>query len=389
MATQLKPLDPAPDPLDGVSLPGWLYFDPEFFEAEKKAFLRAAPQVVCHESEIAEPGDWRSLDYLGESVIVIRGDDDEVRAFSNVCRHRGSRLVDGTGGCAKVLTCPYHAWSYARDGRLVGVPHRHEYPGLDTERLGLRPVALEKWRGFLFVTLEAGAPSVAEMMAPYENEVAAYRFEDLRVMGRVTLRPRPLNWKTIADNYSDHLHIPVGHPGLTRLFGRNYRIEAQDWVDRMEGDLVEKDSANPSERAYQRYLPKVAHLPASHQRKWLYYKLFPNVAFDIYPDQVDFMQFVPVSATETVIREISYAIPDDRREMRAARYLNWRINRRVNAEDTELITRVQLGMQSSSYEAGPLGTSEVCLRSFAGKLRRMIPEARLPHPPAAGWSAAS
>ena len=103
-----------------MSLPGWLYFDPEFFEAERKAFLRAAPQVVCHDSEIPQPGDWRTLEYLGESVIVIRGDDGEARAFSNVCRHRGSRLVDGAAGCAKVLTCPYHAWSYARDGRLVG-----------------------------------------------------------------------------------------------------------------------------------------------------------------------------------------------------------------------------------------------------------------------------
>jgi phenylpropionate dioxygenase-like ring-hydroxylating dioxygenase large terminal subunit len=389
MATQLRPIDTAPDALDGMSLPGWLYFDAEFFEAEKRTFLRAAPQVVCHESEISEPGEWRSIDYLGESVIVIRGDDDEVRAFSNVCRHRGSRLVDGTGGCAKVLTCPYHAWSYGRDGRLVGVPHRHEYPGLVTEDHGLFPVALERWRGFLFVTLEPGAPSVAEMMAPYEAEVAPYRLEELRVMGRVTLRPRPLNWKTIADNYSDHLHIPVGHPGLTRLFGRNYRIEAKEWVDRMEGELVEKASANVSERAYQRFLPEAEHLPPSHRRKWLYYKLFPNVAFDIYPDQVDFMQFLPVSSTETVIREISYALPDKRREMKAARYLNWRINRRVNAEDTELITRVQLGMQSPNYVAGPLGTSEVCLRSFARKLRRMIPQARLPAPPAAGWSKAS
>jgi len=387
MATQLKPVEPAADPLDGMSLPGWLYYDAEFFEAEKRAFLRAAPQIVCHESEIAEPGEWRSLEYLGESLFVIRGDDGEVRAFSNVCRHRGSRLLDGAGGCVKVVTCPYHAWSYARDGRLVGVPHRHEYPGLQTEKLGLHPVPLERWHGFLFVTLETGAPSVAEMMAPYEDEVAPYRFEELRAIGRVTLRSRPLNWKTIADNYSDHLHIPVGHPGLTRLFGRNYRIEAQEHVDRMEGDLVDKESVNPSERAYQKYLPELTHLPASHRRKWLYYKLFPNVAFDIYPDQVDFMQFLPVSATETVIREISYALSDERREMKAARYLNWRINRRVNAEDTELITRVQLGMRSPTYEAGPLGTSEVCLRSFAAKLRRLIPESGLAQPPAAGWSA--
>ena len=386
MATHLKSVQPKPDPLDDMSLPGWLYHDAEFFEAEQKAFLRAAPQIVCHESEIGNPGEWRTLEYLGESVIVIRGDDGAIRAFSNVCRHRGSRLVDGNSGCAKVLTCPYHAWSYARDGRLVGVPHRSEYPGLQTEKLGLFPVALENWRGFLFVTLEPGMPPVAEIMAPYEAEIEPYRFEELTALQQVRLRPRALNWKTIADNYSDHLHIPVGHPGLTRLFGRSYRIEVQEWVDKMEGDLVEKGSANPSERVYQHHLPKVDHLPESHRRKWLYYKLFPNVAFNIYPDQVDFMQFLPVSATETVIREISYALPDDRREMKAVRYLNWRINRRVNAEDTELISRVQLGMQSPAYVAGPLGTSEVCLRSFSRKLRRMIPEARLDSPPPAGWS---
>ena len=382
MATQLRPV---PDPLDGRSLPGWLYWHEGFFAAERAAFLRAAPQVVCHESEIAEAGEWRTLEYLGESILVIRGDDGEARAFANVCRHRGSRLVDGTGGCAKVLTCPYHAWSYARDGALVGVPHRHEYPGLDTSRLGLKPIALERWHGFLFVTLEPGAPSVAEMMAPYEAEIAPYRFEDLRAIGRVTLRPRDLNWKTIADNYSDALHIPIGHPGLTRLFGRGYKVEAGAHVDRMEGDLVTQPSANLSERAYQALLPEAAHLPASHRRKWLYFKLWPNVAFDIYPDQVDFMQFLPVSGTETVIREISYALPDSRREMRAARFLNWRINRRVNAEDTELIARVQEGMRSPSYEPGPLGTSEVALRSFARKLRRLVPQARLPAPPP-GWS---
>jgi phenylpropionate dioxygenase-like ring-hydroxylating dioxygenase large terminal subunit len=386
MATQLKSIAPGNDPLDDLSLPGWLYYDPEFFEAEKKAFLRAAPQIVCHESEIREPGEWRTLDYLGESVIVIRGDDGKLRAFSNICRHRGSRVVDGTAGCAKVLTCPYHAWSYGRDGRLVGVPHRSEYPGLRTEELGLIELPLENWRGFLFVTLEPGSPSVAEMMAPYEHEIEPYRFEELRVLGRVTVRLRQLNWKTLCDNYSDHLHIPVGHPGLTRLFGKSYRIEAQAHVDKMEGDLVDKISLNPSERAYQKWLPEVDFLPETHQRKWLYYKLFPNIAFDIYPDQVDFMQFIPLSSTTTLLREISYALPDKRREMKAVRYLNWRINRRVNAEDTQLVTRVQLGMQSPTYKAGPLGTSEVCLRSFAKKLRKMIPEARLESPPPDGWS---
>ena len=126
----------------------------------------------------------------------------------------------------------------------------------------------------------------------------------------------------------------------------------------MEGDLVEKFPPIRRSAPISSFCRAAEHLPQSHRRKWLYYKLFPNVAFDIYPDQVDFMQFLPVSATETVIREISYGLPDERREMRAARYLNWRINRRVNAEDTELITRVQLGMQSPSYGRGRWGRAK-------------------------------
>ncbi|HEY5712256.1 MAG TPA: aromatic ring-hydroxylating dioxygenase subunit alpha [Allosphingosinicella sp.] len=363
------------DDLDDLSLPGWVYHDPDYFKVEMTRLIRPSWQIVCHESDIAGAGDWRTLEMLGESILVIRGGDGVVRAFANVCRHRGSRLVDGESGCAKRLTCPYHAWTYAADGRLVGVPSREDYVGLDPATLGLIPVELESWHGFLFVRLQAGGPSVAAMMASHEAEVAPYRFEELAAIGRITMRPRDVNWKNVADNYSDGLHINVAHPGLTRLFGGDYRIEAGAEVDRMSGDLVEKPSANLSERAYQHFLP-------GEDRRWLYFKLWPNVAIDIYPDQVDFMHFVPVGPTETMIREISYARPDARREMKAARYLNWRINRRVNEEDTALIRRVQQGMASAAYRPGPLGRSEVCLRSFARKLRRIIPQTRLESPPA-------
>ena len=227
------------------------------------------------------------------------------------------------------------------------------------------------------------------MMAPYAHEIAAYRMEELMPLGRVTLRPRDVNWKNVADNYSDGLHITVAHPGLTRLFGKGYGIEAQRWVDKMWGTLRDQPSANRSERMYQKYLPPVAHLPAERQRLWTYFKLWPNVAFDIYPDQIDFMQFVPVSATKTMIREIAYVHPDERREMKAARYLNWRINRQVNKEDTALINRVQAGMAVVELRRGPLGSTEVCLRNFARKLREALPVARSAHPRQAGAGARS
>jgi carnitine monooxygenase subunit len=381
MANTLHIAAQTADPQSGYSLPGWVYHDPDFFTVEMERVIRPSWQVVCHVSDIPGAGDWHSLELLGESVIVMRGDDDMVRAFHNVCRHRASRLVDGAAGCAKKLVCPYHGWTYEKDGRLSGVPNKADYTGLDISALGLVAVQCEIWQGFIFIRLTGNGPSVAGMMAPYEGMIAPYRLSEMRAFGRVTLRPRDVNWKNVADNYSDALHIPVAHPGLTRLFGRGYGIEAAEYVDRMWGDLIDRPSANISERAYQKFLPRVDHLPEAAQRHWLYFKLWPNVAFDIYPDQIDFMQFIPVSPTQTIIREIAYALPDARREMRAARYLNWRINRQVNAEDTALIARVQNGMASSAYMPGPLGESEVCLRGFAQKLRTLIPEARGTTPP--------
>jgi carnitine monooxygenase subunit len=373
--------------LEDQSLPGWIYRDPEFFEAEKEAVFRTAWQLVCHISDLPDSGDYHTLDFLGEAIVAVRGEDGQVRSFHNVCRHRAARLLDGVRGhCGKRIACPYHRWTYALDGRLVGVPHLDQYRGLEMREHGLVPLEQEVFMGFVFVRLAPGLPAVREMMGPYLEELAAWRLEELVPRGRVTLRPRQVNWKNVADNYSDALHINVAHPGLTRLFGKGYGLEAQPWVDRMWGKLVDAPSANWSERLYQALLPSVPHLPVSRQRTWTYYKLWPNTAFDLYPDQVDFMQFIPVSATETLIREIAYVHPDERREMHAARYLNWRINRQVNLEDKSLIERVQAGMGSSSYGSGPLGDSEVCLRSFARRMRTLIPECRQPRAPATGWT---
>ena len=168
--------------------------------------------------------------------------------------------------------------------------------------------------------------------------------------------------------------------------GNGYGVEASPHVDKLWGPIIDRASLNPSERAYQKYLPNVQHLPPERQRLWTYFKLWPNIAFDIYPDQVDFMQWIPVSPTQTLIREIAYAIPDDRREMHAARYLNWRINRQVNAEDTILVGRVQKGMGSKSFTVGPLSENEVALRNFSRKIRDAIPEARRHRAPVSGWS---
>jgi phenylpropionate dioxygenase-like ring-hydroxylating dioxygenase large terminal subunit len=391
MDTQ-RSLDPNPwtahpSSLDGVSLPGWIYHDAEFMAAERERVFRTSWQILCHVNDIPNPGDYHTLDFLGEPLVAVRGLDGRVNAFYNVCRHRAARLLDGTHGrCPGRIVCPYHAWGYDLDGRLTAVPLRKEFEDFSPERYGLKPVETEIYRGFIFVRLQPGLPGVADMLAPYADEIAAYRLEELQPLGRETLRTRWVNWKNVTDNYSDGMHINVAHPGLSRLFGQSYAIEAQPWVDRMSGHLRDAPSSQRSERMYQAVLPRAPHLPDDRQRLWVYFKLWPNVAFDIYPDQVDFMQMIPVSPTETLIREIAYAHPDGRREMKTARYLNWRINRQVSAEDNALIERVQAGMGSRSFSPGPLGRNEVALRSFARRMRQLIPESRLEYAPAPGWS---
>jgi phenylpropionate dioxygenase-like ring-hydroxylating dioxygenase large terminal subunit len=387
-AERISQGDTTAEPLaaGGFSLPGWIYRDAEFLQAEKERVFAASWQVVCHLSDIPRAGDYYTLNFIGEPLVVVRGGDGNVNAFFNVCRHRAARLLDGgSGRCPGRIVCPYHAWVYDLGGRLTAVPERKEFAEFSLDRYGLKTVETEIYKGFVFVRLRPGLPSVADMLAPYEEELSVYRLEELEPLGRLTLRVRHVNWKNVTDNYSDAMHIAVAHPGLSRLFGQSYGVESRPWVDKMWGQLRDIPSSQLSERMYQSLLPRSQHLPPERQRLWTYFKLWPNIAFDIYPDQIDFMQMLPVSPTETLIREIAYAHPDERRAMQAARYLNWRINRRVSLEDKALIERVQDGMGSRSYSPGPLGKGEVALRSFARRMRELIPESRLERAPRAGW----
>jgi len=169
------------------------------------------------------------------------------------------------------------------------------------------------------------------------------------------------------------------------LFGKGYGVEARPWIDKMWGTLRDTPSANWSERLYQRLLPALPHLPPERQRLWTYFKLWPNLAFDIYPDQIDFMQFLPVSPTETLIREIAYVHPDTRREMRAVRYLNWRINRRVSLEDKALIERVQAAWPRAATPR-TLERRGGVPAQFRAAHACPDPQSVLPRAPARGWS---
>lgn len=368
------------------SLPSWAYNSEAFFELEKQHLFLGSWQLVCHLSNIPNNGDYFTFELFNERVMAIRGHDGTVRAFHNVCAHRAARLLDGdSGNCGKRLTCPYHNWGYDLEGNLTNVPYRDQFVDFDESQNSLVPVEMEIFQGFIFVRLKAvDGPSVADQFAPYLEEIKPYRFEELEPMARVVMRPRKVNWKQIADNYVDALHIPIAHPGLSALVGNSYGVEVGGkggYIHKMWSDVRKTRKNTLSNRLYDQILPTMDHLSADKQRHWVYYRLWPNLAFDVYPEQMDFMQFIPISATTTMIRELPYALPDDRREVQIARYLNWRINRQVNAEDTDLISRVQDGMGTSGYSSGPLAKTEVCLIDSAEKIRTAMPVSRLSQKP--------
>jgi phenylpropionate dioxygenase-like ring-hydroxylating dioxygenase large terminal subunit len=194
-----------------------------------------------------------------------------------------------------------------------------------------------------------------------------------------------VDWKNVMDNYLEGYHVPVGHPGLYRLFGVGYETDVKPGhVSRAMHWLRDTPSENWSERRYQTLLPELDHLPKERRRAWAYYTLLPNVAIDVYPDQIDFFHVVPTGPGKCRIRSRAYRLPNPPANLKAVQYLNWRINAQVQNEDEELILSVQEGLGSESYGSGILSEKEVCLAQMHDYVREAIPVATLPEAPAKG-----
>ena len=373
------------------TLPGWTYANAEFYELEKRNLVLANWQVVGHVGELRNAGDFVTLDIMGERGFVMRGDDGALRAFHNVCRHRAAAVVRGdTGNCGHAVRCFYHGWTYGLDGRLKAVPGEASFPGLDKGRFGLKPLEFEVWQGFVFVRFAGSGPSVAERFKPYERELAAYRIAEMKPLGATWQREMAVDWKNVMDNYLEGYHVPVGHPGLFRLFGNSYEVEVREGnVNRAVGVLRDKESANWSERAYQRLRPAPAHLDAELAGSWRYYALLPNNAFDVYPEFVDFFHIVPVAPGRARLRVRVFGLPGADRAVRAARRLIYRINHQVQREDEGLVESVQAGLATSAYTTGYLSEKEACLRQLHDMVRAAIPVARRREAPAPGTVAAA
>jgi Rieske 2Fe-2S family protein len=356
------------------------YLDEAVLQRELETIFARTWQYAGHVGDLPEPGRYITAQAGDQPVLVLRGDDGEIRAFRNVCRHRGSQLLTGAGRCKKAIRCRYHGWTYdATDGRLLGVPeHRGYGDRLDKSGLGLIGARVETLAGLLFVNLDPEAPSLAEITGDLATRLERYGLSDLVRFSDFGATRQPANWKLVAENYLEGYHVPIAHPGLMRLYDyKRYSFELHDDWAWFDAPLRETPSANRLERLYQRMVQPMPGVEGEDRYAWRYAFVYPNTTIDLHPDQVTVWQMVPAGTGET--RDVWGCFGPAKRGplTRVAQRLNTHVNSGVLDEDIDLVAGVQRGIRTRGYHPGPLAAKEGAVGWFADHIRADLGEALL------------
>lgn len=368
----------------------WTYANPELFELEYDALFLQRWQFVGHIDEVPDVGDYVTADIGRDNVVVLRGKDRELRAFQNVCRHRASRIFEGTGSCRGVIRCPYHGWTYQLDGTLMAIPQEENFPNTDRTKFGLHKIQIDIFHGLIFVRIKGDGSSVEEQFAHTAPFFEKYDVSNYEKIAEPTTQIWDVNWKVAWDNFLENYHIPIGHPGLHRLLREN-----GEWDELSSGvsygvfELKEKLSSVAEERQYQQQVHHADHrLPDELKSKWVQFGLAPNLGIDLYPEMLDMFILVPLSVDKTLVRAVFYGHKNATDAEKELRRLNLLINDPVNDEDRVICGRVQKGLATYGYQPGPLALQESCISNFHSMLRDLIPVMSLSQTPTTGDVAA-
>ncbi len=330
--------------------------------------------------EVSEPGDYLVRDLAGESIIVTRNRSGEIRAFYNVCAHRGTKLLDDSPACghvSKVFKCPYHAWSYDLDGRLVGTPNVDEDEGFDRSLYPLHGIAAESYAGFLFVNLSEARTPLIDALAGVESitNFERYRMDELRI-GRRLVYEVAANWKIIVENFNECLHCPTIHPELVAVIPM-FRF-GEVWDDKT------KDSGNPMFEGASSFTPTGSStLPPFPDLlpddRCMYYGVFqyPNLLLNLHPDSAMYYILYPNGPSHTTVvseylfRPDTIAAPDFAPEPTVDL---WDL---ISKQDWEVCSRAQTGVTSRAFRQGVYPRKDRFLFDFNERYRAEMGRPRL------------
>lgn len=338
------------------TLPGRYYTDAAIFADEQRQILERMWFCAVRTDDLATPGAYRTVEVGGESVLIVRGRDLTVRAFLNVCRHRGARLcTDAEGTAGRLLQCPYHAWTYGLDGRLVAAPNLTSMPDVDRRTYGLTPVALREWLGYAWVCLADEPPSfetdVQGAVTERLGELAAIERYDVSslALGRRIVYEVAANWKLIVENFMECYHCATIHPELTAVlpeFADGWAAQYYVGHGAAFGPEVEGFTVDGSEG-----FPALPGIDADQDRRYYAVTVRPTVFLNLVNDHVIVHRMIPLAVDRTVV-ECDWLYPADLLASGVDVSASVELFHRVNTQDFDACERCQPAMSSRAYADG-------------------------------------
>ena len=358
----VKPRDVMPE--GALTLPAEFYVSEARFATELDRLFRQMWICVGRGEEVATPGQFVLRELPGDNVIVTRAQDGKVHAFHNVCRHRGTRLcTDHVGTFAGSIQCPYHAWTYGLDGRLLGAPHMDEVPHFRKEDYPLNALQADEWDGHVFVNFSTSAPPLRHQLGELPAKFDQWGMSELRLGHRIVYDVKA-NWKLIIQNYNECLHCPNLHPALNKLShylsGENEPLRTTYMGGRMDlrpgVETLSMDGTCP--RAL---LPG---LSGEDRRRVYYYAIFPNMLLSLHPDYMMVHTLWPVAPDRTINVCEWHFHPEELRKpgFNASDAIEfWDL---TNRQDWHVCELSQAGIASKGYRPGPYSNREDLLYAF-------------------------
>jgi choline monooxygenase len=321
-----------------ATLPSRWYTDPSILEQEKVKIFSRTWQLVGRVEQVAEPGQYFTTTIADEPILVVRGADEKLRAFTNVCRHRAGPVAAGAGQC-NVFRCGYHGWTYALDGRLLGTPEFDGVECFSKEAHGLPEFAVETWLGLVFVNLDPTGSPLSHTLEDLPTRLGSRDLASLRLAARKDWYV-DCNWKVYVDNYLEGYHIPIVHPSLMQeLDYVRYRTETERYysiqhspIKRSDGRLRRDESAANNEAQY--------------------FWIFPNLMLNVYPDNYSTNLIVPLGPERTLTIFEWYFRDPEQPEVQEKVRRTIEFSDEIQREDIAICDAVQRGLRSRTYTSG-------------------------------------
>jgi choline monooxygenase len=347
-----------------------LYRSEAILALEQEHIFNQEWHCIGRAPDLKVPGDYMTFQIVDQPIVTIRGKDDVIRSFANICLHRMMRLLDGSGNCRRIV-CPYHAWTYDVDGRLIGAPYMDKSSGFQSKHMKLPEIRTEIWHGWIYVTLSAQAKPVSEQLAPLDALVARYRM-DQYVPAATEDYVWNTNWKLLTENFMESYHLPVAHRATV---GAWFPVDGNGFDERRFEHFTYQTFTKNEDAKYGLAHKDNTALEGRSRYTTVMPTVYPSHMYVLAPDHLWYLSLQPKGIGQVTVRfgvalapEVVAALDDKDGFLRDT----MAFFDKVNAEDKSVVEGIFQGAKAPLSRPGRLSWMEREIHDFMGYLARRL-----------------